>query len=131
MLYEVITPLTSALISELYGLALTGRVFGAANAVHHLAGAAGAYLAGLVFDATGSYLPVFVLGAVMVYAAAALTWRNSKQELTEYFTELTTSPVREYMRPNLFANTPDILHEYLQTGGRPAFQIRLVSYNFV
>jgi starch synthase (maltosyl-transferring) len=34
--------------------------------------------------------------------------------------------VREYMRPNLFANTPDILHEYLQHGGRPAFQIRLV-----
>ena len=54
------------------------------------------------------------------------TWRNSKQELTEYFTELTHTPVREYMRPNLFANTPDILHAYLQRGGRPAFQIRLV-----
>jgi starch synthase (maltosyl-transferring) len=54
------------------------------------------------------------------------TWRNTKEELTEYFTELTRTDVREYMRPNLFANTPDILHEYLQQGGRPAFQIRLV-----
>ena len=39
------------------------------------------------------------------------TWRNTKAELTEYFTELTQTAVREYMRPNLFANTPDILHE--------------------
>ena len=54
------------------------------------------------------------------------TWKNTKQELTEYFTELTQTDVREYMRANLFANTPDILHEYLQHGGRPAFQIRLV-----
>ncbi len=46
------------------------------------------------------------------------TWRNRKDELVEYFTELTATPVREFMRPNLFANTPDILHEYLQTGGR-------------
>jgi len=54
------------------------------------------------------------------------TWRNGKQEIEDYFTELTRTPVREYMRPNLFANTPDILHEYLQTGGRAAFQVRLV-----
>ena len=54
------------------------------------------------------------------------TWRNTKAELTEYFTELTQTPVREYLRANLFANTPDILHEYLQRGGRPAFQVRLV-----
>lgn len=54
------------------------------------------------------------------------TWRNTKQELTEYMTELTKTDVREYLRPNFFANTPDILHEYLQFGGRPAFQIRLV-----
>ncbi len=54
------------------------------------------------------------------------TWRNSKDELVEYFTELTQTDVREYMRPNLFANTPDILHEYLQHGGRAAFQARLV-----
>jgi starch synthase (maltosyl-transferring) len=54
------------------------------------------------------------------------TWRNTKRELTDYFTELTATEVREYMRGNLFANTPDILHEYLQFGGRSAFQIRLV-----
>jgi starch synthase (maltosyl-transferring) len=54
------------------------------------------------------------------------TWRNSKAEIEEYFTELTTTGMRDYFRPNLFANTPDILHEYLQTGGRPAFQVRLV-----
>jgi starch synthase (maltosyl-transferring) len=54
------------------------------------------------------------------------TWRNTKEEIEEYFTELTGTEVREYMRPNLFANTPDILHEYLQTGGRPAFQVRLI-----
>jgi starch synthase (maltosyl-transferring) len=54
------------------------------------------------------------------------TWRNTKAELVEYFTELTSTDVREYMRPNLFANTPDILHAYLQRGGRPAFQVRLV-----
>ena len=54
------------------------------------------------------------------------TWRNAKAELVEYFTELTQTDVREYLRPNLFANTPDILHEFLQMGGRPAFQIRLV-----
>jgi starch synthase (maltosyl-transferring) len=54
------------------------------------------------------------------------TWRNTKAELTEYFSELTQTPVREYMRVNLFANTPDILHEYLQRGGRPAFHVRLV-----
>ena len=54
------------------------------------------------------------------------TWRNTRAELIEYFTELTQTDVREYMRANLFANTPDILHEYLQRGGRPAFQARLV-----
>ena len=54
------------------------------------------------------------------------TWRNGKDEIVEYFTELTQTSVREYFRPNLFANTPDILHAYLQRGGRTAFQIRLV-----
>ncbi|MGH7583604.1 MAG: alpha-1,4-glucan--maltose-1-phosphate maltosyltransferase [Gemmatimonadales bacterium] len=54
------------------------------------------------------------------------TWRNTKVDLEAYFTELTRTPVREYLRPNLFVNTPDILHEYLQTGHRPAFEIRLV-----
>jgi starch synthase (maltosyl-transferring) len=54
------------------------------------------------------------------------TWRNSKHELTEYLTELTQTEVREYMRPNFFANTPDILPEYLQYGGPNAFRIRFV-----
>jgi starch synthase (maltosyl-transferring) len=54
------------------------------------------------------------------------TWRNTKAELTDYLTELCQTDVREYLRPNLFANTPDILHAYLQEGGRPAFMIRFV-----
>ena len=54
------------------------------------------------------------------------TWRNSKAELIDYFTELTGGEAREYLRPNLFANTPDILHEYLQRGGPPAFRARLL-----
>ena len=53
------------------------------------------------------------------------TWRNTKQELTEYLQELTGSPAREYMRPNFFANTPDINPYYLQTSGRTGFQVRL------
>ena len=54
------------------------------------------------------------------------TWRNTKQELTDYFTELTQTEVREYFRPNLWPNTPDILSEFLQVGGRPAFMVRLI-----
>ena len=54
------------------------------------------------------------------------TWRNGAQELREYLTELTRTELQEYMRPNFFANTPDILHEYLQHGGRPAFEVRLI-----
>ena len=54
------------------------------------------------------------------------TWRNTKSELTEYFTELTQTEAAEFFRPNLWPNTPDILHEYLQRGGRPAFMARLV-----
>ena len=53
------------------------------------------------------------------------TWRNTKGELTEYLTELTQGPGKEYYRPNFFANTPDILPVFLQEGGRPAFRIRL------
>ncbi len=53
-------------------------------------------------------------------------WRNTKRELTQYFTELTQTEVREYLHPNLWPNTPDILTEYLQFGGRPAFMARLV-----
>ncbi|HEX6691155.1 MAG TPA: alpha-1,4-glucan--maltose-1-phosphate maltosyltransferase [Burkholderiales bacterium] len=54
------------------------------------------------------------------------TWRNTKQELVEYFTELSTDPSREYFRPNVWPNTPDILHATLQHGGPPAFMSRVV-----
>jgi starch synthase (maltosyl-transferring) len=54
------------------------------------------------------------------------TWKNTKAELTEYMTELTRSELTQFFRPNFFANTPDILHDYLQRGGRPAFEARLV-----
>jgi starch synthase (maltosyl-transferring) len=54
------------------------------------------------------------------------TWRNAKQELTEYFTAITTPPVADYFRGNLWPNTPDILHETLVRGGLPAFKFRLV-----
>jgi starch synthase (maltosyl-transferring) len=76
----------------------------------------------------------FTLPKVMRYLAKAgftqsytyFTWRNSAHELREYLLELTKTELQEYMRPNFFANTPDILHEYLQTGGRAAFEVRLV-----
>jgi starch synthase (maltosyl-transferring) len=54
------------------------------------------------------------------------TWRNTKRELIEYLTELTQTEVKEYLRPNFWPNTPDILPEHLQYGGRPAFMIRLI-----
>ena len=54
------------------------------------------------------------------------TWRNSKRELIEYFTELTQTEMSEYFRPNLWPNTPDILPFVLQEGGRPAFMIRVL-----
>ena len=76
----------------------------------------------------------FTRPKVMQYLAKAgfnqsytyFTWRNSADELREYLNELTKTELQEYMRPNLFANTPDILHAYLQTGGRPAFEVRLI-----
>ena len=54
------------------------------------------------------------------------TWRNTRWELIDYITELTASALPEFFRPNFFANTPDILTAYLQEGGRPAFEARLV-----
>jgi len=54
------------------------------------------------------------------------TWRNTKREFIDFLAELTQSEVREYFRPNFWPNTPDILPEHLQYGGRPAFMIRLV-----
>src|ERR1700756_709630 len=52
-------------------------------------------------------------------------WRNTKWELTQYFTELTQTDVADFFRPNLWPNTPDILTEYLQIGGLPALIISL------
>src|SRR3954471_8303463 len=54
------------------------------------------------------------------------TWKDSRHDLVEYVVELATSGMQEYYRPNFFANTPDILHEYLVEGGPPAFHARLV-----
>jgi starch synthase (maltosyl-transferring) len=53
-------------------------------------------------------------------------WRNTKAELTDYFSELAAAPLAEFFRANLWPNTPDILTEYLQFGGRAAFMVRLV-----
>ena len=76
----------------------------------------------------------FTRPKVMRYLAKAgftqsytyFTWRNTAGELREYLTELTQTDVAEYLRPNSFANTPDILHEFLQHGGRAAFEVRFV-----
>jgi starch synthase (maltosyl-transferring) len=54
------------------------------------------------------------------------TWRNTKDELQEYFEEITRPPISDFFHPNLWPNTPDILHAALQTGGRPAFMQRLI-----
>ena len=54
------------------------------------------------------------------------TWRNDKAELTEYFTELSSGPGSDYFRPNVWPNTPDILHERLQGGEPSVFMARLV-----
>lgn len=64
------------------------------------------------------------LGFTQSYSYFA--WRNSKEELTSYLTELTRGEARQFMRPNFWPNTPDILTEYLQYGGRPAFMIRVL-----
>jgi starch synthase (maltosyl-transferring) len=76
----------------------------------------------------------FTRPKVMRYLAKAgftqsytyFTWRNTAGELREYLTELTQTEVAEYLRPNFFANTPDILHAFLQYGGRAAFEVRFV-----
>ena len=68
------------------------------------------YLAKLGFTQSYNYFP----------------WRNTKWEITQYFKELAESGVREYFRPNLWPNTPDILTQNLQFGGRPAFVSRLI-----
>jgi starch synthase (maltosyl-transferring) len=76
----------------------------------------------------------FTRPKVMRYLAKAgfsqsytyFTWRNHAHDLREYLTELTRSELVQYMRPNFFTNTPDILNEYLVSGGRPAFEVRLI-----
>ena len=76
----------------------------------------------------------FTRPKIMYYLAKAgfsqsytyFAWRNSKEELTEYFTELTAGPTRDFFRPNAWPNTPDILTDFLQYGGRPAFIMRLI-----
>jgi starch synthase (maltosyl-transferring) len=68
------------------------------------------YLAKLGFTQSYNYFP----------------WRNTKYELTTYLTELTQTEVRHFFRPNLWPNTPDILTQYLQYGGPPAFMSRLI-----
>ena len=64
------------------------------------------------------------LGFTQSYSYFA--WRACKEDLTGYLEELTRGEAREYLRPNFWPNTPDILTQYLQVGGRPAFVIRLV-----
>jgi starch synthase (maltosyl-transferring) len=54
------------------------------------------------------------------------TWRNTKQEITDYFSELVQTELQEYFRPSLWPNTPDILPGFLQVGNRPAFMVRLI-----
>lgn len=54
------------------------------------------------------------------------TWRNNKYEIESYFVELVSSKISNFFRPNLWPNTPDILHEYLQKGGREGFMIRFI-----
>jgi starch synthase (maltosyl-transferring) len=94
----------------------------------------------LISDINKSYPDVILLSEAftrpkVMYQLAKLgftqsytyfAWRNTKLELTQYFTDLTQTEVREYFRPNLWPNTPDILTEYLQFGGRAAFTARLV-----
>jgi starch synthase (maltosyl-transferring) len=74
----------------------------------------------------------FTRPSVMQYLAKSgfsqsysyFTWRNTKEELEAYFSEIAHPPVSDFMRANLFANTPDILPEYLQSGRRAAYQVR-------
>ena len=93
----------------------------------------------LITDLKGRYPDVLFLAEAftrpkVMYELAKLgftqsytyfAWRNTKAELAEYFNELTKTDVREYFRGNLWPNTPDILTDFLQHGGRPAFIIRL------
>src|SRR5262252_5765283 len=92
----------------------------------------------LIAEVRGKYPDVIFLSEAftrpkMMYRLAKIgfsqsytyfTWRNTKQELTDYFSKLTTVAVSDYFRPHLFVNTPDINPYFLQTSGRPGFLIR-------
>jgi starch synthase (maltosyl-transferring) len=94
----------------------------------------------LIWDVKASHPDVIFLAEAftrppMMHALAMLgftqsytyfTWRNAKWELEEYLRELAHTPSADYMRPNFFVNTPDILHAYLQYGGPAAFKVRAV-----
>ena len=85
--------------------------------------------ADVIFLAEAFTRPKLMLGLAKLgftQSYTYFTWRNSKQEHTDYFSELTTGPGREYYRPNLWPNTPDILPEPLQSGLRSVFVARLV-----
>jgi starch synthase (maltosyl-transferring) len=85
--------------------------------------------ADVIFLAEAFTRPKLMLGLAKLgftQSYTYFTWRNSKRELTAYFSELSTGPSREYYRPNLWPNTPDILPEPLQSGLRPVFAARLV-----
>jgi starch synthase (maltosyl-transferring) len=85
--------------------------------------------ADVIFLAEAFTRPKLMLGLAKLgftQSYTYFTWRNSKLELTNYFSELTTGPSREYYRPNLWPNTPDILPEPLQSGLRSVFAARLV-----
>src|SRR5206468_5416303 len=71
-------------------------------------------------------LTYFLAKAGFTQSYNYFAWRNTRWELTEYFTELTRTEVREFFRANVWPNTPDILTEHLQAGGRPAFMTRVV-----
>ena len=93
----------------------------------------------LIAEIRGTYPDVIFLSEAftrpkMMYRLAKIgfsqsytyfTWRNTKQELTDYFSELSTAAVSDYFRPHLFVNTPDINPYFLQTSGRPGFLIRV------
>jgi starch synthase (maltosyl-transferring) len=76
------------------------------------------------FTRPGPMYRLAKLGFTQSYSYFA--WRNTKAELTAYFTELAAAPLSEFFRANLWPNTPDILTEYLQVGGRAAFMARLI-----
>ena len=80
----------------------------------------------VVFLAEAFARPAIMQGLAMAgfqQSYTYFTWRNTKAELEEFLTWLATGR-RDYMRPNLFVNTPDILTEYLQYGGRAAYKTR-------